>query len=177
MSKNGNLLLNVELRPDGTIPPEQKMMLDDIGAWVNLNSKAIYASKPWNVYGDNLNSYLKTLNKDASEADLEALKKNASKEQFNERTINSPPYNPDEVRFTTKGDVLYIFVLNPAEGTIELPALGSNSEYKVKKIISIHMIGSKEEISFHQMPGKLLLNVPANRPNIFTTVFEVTGAL
>jgi len=39
------------------------------------------------------------------------------------------------------------------------------------------MIGSKEEISFHQMPGKLLLNVPAKRPNIFTTVFEVTGAL
>jgi alpha-L-fucosidase len=177
MSKNGNLLLNVELLPDGTVPPDHKVILDDIGAWVNLNSEAIYASKPWKVYGDNLNSYLKRLEENATEADLEALKKNATKEQFNERTIKSPPYGPEEVRFTTKGDVLYVFVLNPEKGTIELPALGTKSEYDVKKISSIELIGSDEEIKFNQKADKLLLGVPADRPNKYASVFRVTGAL
>ena len=177
MSKNGNLLLNVELLPDGTVPPDHKIILDDIGAWVNLNSEAIYASKPWKIYGDNLNSYLKRLEKNATEADLEALKKNANKEQFNERTIKSPAYGPDEVRFTTKGNILYIFVLNPAKGTIELPALGLSSAYKVKKISSIKMIGSNKKIKFKQDVDKLKLNVPENRPNKYTAVFMVKGAL
>jgi alpha-L-fucosidase len=177
MSKNGNLLLNVELLPDGTVPPDHKIILDDIGAWVNLNSKAIYASKPWKIYGDNLNSYLKRLGKNATEADLEALKKNADKEQFNERTIKSPPYGPDEVRFTTKGDVLYVFVLNPEKGAIELPALGLKSENGVKKIRSIKMIGSNKKIKFKQDVDKLVLNIPKNRPNKYTTVFMVKGAL
>lgn len=133
ISKNGNLLLNVELLPDGTVPPEQKVILDDIGAWVNLNSDAIYASKPWGIYGDNINSYLERTAEDVNETDIEALKKHASKEQFNERTLKHPPYGPDEVRFTTKGDILYVFVLNPEEGAIELPSLGKKSSYGVKK--------------------------------------------
>lgn len=178
ISKNGNLLLNVELLPDGTVPPDQKGILDDIGAWVNLNSEAIYASKPWKVYGDNLHSFLRRLEKEAaSEADLEALKKQAKSSHFNERTVKSPPYGPDEVRFTTKGNNLYIFVLNPAEGQIELPALGLNAEYAPNKISLIQMLGSDKEIEFKQDADKLILNVPATRPNKYITVFKVKGAL
>ena len=181
ISKNGNLLLNVELLPDGTIPANHKVILDDIGAWVKLNGEAIYASKPWNVFGDNLNSYLKRLKKEISEADFEALKKHATSEQFNERTVKSLAYGPDEVRFTKKGDVLYVFVLNPAKGAIELPVLGLNSELKVKKISSISMIGSNEgsneKIKFKQDDDKLILNIPENRPNKYTVVFIVKGAL
>ena len=178
ISKNGNLLLNVELLRDGTIPPEQTVMLDDIGVWVNLNSEAIYASKPWKVYGDNLHSFLKQQEEDGiSEADLEALKKQAKSSHFNERTVESPPYGPDEVRFTTKGEILYIFVLNPAEGPIELSALGLKSEYAPNKISSIQMLGGDQKIEFKQDADKLILNVPAKRPNKYTTVFKVKGAL
>lgn len=178
ISKNGNLLLNVELLPDGTVPPDHKVILDDIGAWVNLNGDAVYASKPWKVYGDNLDSYLEHLEEKAvSEADLEALKKQAQSEHFNERTVESIPYGPEEVRFTTHGDLLYIFVLNPAEGAIDLPVLGLNSEYAPEKISSIRMLGSNEKIRFEQQSDKLILNIPGNRPNRYTTVFEVKGAL
>jgi len=177
-SKNGNLMLNVALKPDGTIPPEEKTILDDVGAWINLNSEAIYGTKPWIVYGDNLDSYLKNLEKNGiSEADLEALKKQNNQEHFNARNIDSPPYGNDEVRFTTKGDVLYIFVLNPKEGEIELPSLGLNSEYCHKKISSIKMLGSNTKIGFEQCSDKLILNIPAERPNELTTVFEVKGIL
>lgn len=178
ISKNGNLLLNVELLPDGTIPPDHKVILDDIGEWVNLNSEAIYVSSPWKTYGDNLNSYLKVLEaKGADETDLEALKKQAETEHFNERTIESPEYGPEEVRFTTRGDNLYVFVLNPEEGMIELPALGLDSEYSPGKIISVKMLGSPEDIKFSQGRYGFRLHVPGDRPNEYTTVFKVKGAL
>jgi alpha-L-fucosidase len=178
ISKNGNLLLNVELLPDGTIPPAHKTILDDIGAWVHLNAEAIYASKPWKTYGDNLDSALKRLEQDSvGEADIEALKKQAKSEHFNERTVNSLPYGPEEVRFTTNGDQLYIFVLNPAVGVIELPVLGLSSEYSPKKISGVRLLGGEQKIDFKQESDRLLLYVPENRPNSYTAVFEISGAL
>jgi len=178
ISKNGNLVLNVELLPDGTIPPEDKPVYDSVGRWVTINSDAIYASKPWKAYGDNLNSVLRQAEKNnISNADLEVLKKQTGNEQFNERTTKSLPYGPDEVRFTTKGNVLYVFVLNPTEGNIELPALGLKSPYTPNKIKSIRMLGSKEKIKFKQDSQKLTLFVPDKRPNKYTSVFEVVGAL
>jgi len=177
-SKNGNLVLNVELLHDGTIPTTQKLILDKVGAWIHLNSEAVYASKPWKVYGDNLDSYLKVLENSAiGEADLEALKKQKSEEHFNERTLASPAYGKDEVRYTTNGDVLYMFVLNPAEGQIELPTLGLKSKQKPGKITAIEMIGSNQKIEYKQDHTKLVLTVPANRPNTLTTVFRIKGAL
>lgn len=177
-SKNGNLMLNVELLPDGTIPPDHKKILDDIGAWVNLNSEAIYASKPWQIYGDNLNSYLQALEGNGiGEADIEALKKHENKGHFNERTIKSHAYGNDEVRFTTKDGVLYVFVLNPKEGEIELPSLGSKSAYNSKNISSIKMLGSDSIIEFKQYPEKLVLKVSGNRPNKYASVFKVEGLL
>ncbi len=177
-SKNGNLMLNVELLPDGTIPPAHKLIFDDIGVWINLNSEAIYASKPWKTYGDNLDSYLKVLEANGiGEADLEAIKKNKNASHFNERTIESPAYGNDEVRFTTKGDILYVFVLNPKEGAIELPTLGLKSDIGVKKIRSVQMIGSSNAIKYQQQSDQLILHVPAKRPTKHAVVFKVEGVI
>jgi alpha-L-fucosidase len=70
-----------------------------------------------------------------------------------------------------------VFVLNPVKGEIELPSLGFESAYGPKKIKSIKMLGSKEEVNFKQTDDKLKLFVPANRPSKYTAVFEVHGAL
>ncbi len=172
-SKNGNLLLNVELLPDGTIPPDHKAVLDEIGTWVNLHGEAIYASKPWKIFGDNLNSIERA--KNIENADVKAVKKKSN--HFNARTIASQPYGHDEVRFTTNKDKLYVFVLNPKEGKIEIPSLGLNSEFAPQTIRSIKLIGSKAKIEFKQDEEKLTLIVPEKRPNQYTSVFEVKGAL
>ena len=177
-SKNGNLLLNVELLPNGLIPGEQKIILDDVGAWVKLNSEAIYGSKPWKVYGDNLNSIIQELRKkkNPSETDLDALKKleEGKSEQFNERTLHSPKYGHDEVRFTVKDDNLYIFVLNPVAGEINLPALGLESEYNADEIKTIQMLGGSGSVRFKQDAEKVMIDVPALRPNKYAIVFKVT---
>lgn len=176
-SKNGNLLLNVELRPDGTLPEDHKAILDEVGAWVNLNSEAIYGSKPWKVYGDNLNSIIRDLKnkKNPSETDLVALRKleGGKNEQFNERTKDSPLYGHDEVRFTTQGDTLYIFVLNPKAGNIKIPVLGYKTKYNVQKIKEVSMLGGGHPVKFTQKVMDFVLNVPSLRPNKYVTVFKV----
>ena len=52
VSKNGNLLLNVGLRADGTLPDDQRTILLSIGKWLEQNGEAIYSTRPWHVYGE-----------------------------------------------------------------------------------------------------------------------------
>jgi alpha-L-fucosidase len=48
-ARGGNLLLNVGLKPDGTLPIEQEQRLRTLGSWMFINSDAIYATRPWVV--------------------------------------------------------------------------------------------------------------------------------
>lgn len=52
ISKNGNLLLNVSPRADGSIPQEQKDLLLAIGAWLRKYGEAVYATRAWDLYGE-----------------------------------------------------------------------------------------------------------------------------
>lgn len=176
-SKNGNLLLNLTLAPDGTIPPEHKAILDEVGAWVNLNAEAIYGSRPWKVYGDNLGSMLAVLKskKHPTETDLEQIERlEEDSEQFNQRTVESPAFGHDEVRFTTHDGHLYIIVLNPEEGPIRLPSLGLAAATAPARVARIEMVGGGEPLDFSQDDRALTFRVPAERPNAYATVFRTT---
>ena len=45
VSKNGNTLMNIAPRPDGTIPEDQKERLLGIGKWLKINGEAIYGTR------------------------------------------------------------------------------------------------------------------------------------
>jgi alpha-L-fucosidase len=47
VAKNGNLLLNIGPKPDGTIAGWQAERLVAIGEWLDVNGAAIYGSTPW----------------------------------------------------------------------------------------------------------------------------------
>ena len=49
VAKNGNLLIGVGPRPDGTIPESQQAPLLGLGAWLGTNGEAVYGSRPWAI--------------------------------------------------------------------------------------------------------------------------------
>ena len=49
VSKNGNLLIGVGPRANGTIPELQQAPLLGLGEWLRVNGAAIYGSRPWDV--------------------------------------------------------------------------------------------------------------------------------
>lgn len=51
VSKNGNLLLNIGPKADGTVPAEQKQALLEVGEWLKTNGEGIYGSRPWKQFG------------------------------------------------------------------------------------------------------------------------------
>ena len=92
VSKNGNLLLNVVQRPDGSLDAEVEQMLAELAAWNAVHGEAIFGTRPWLVYGEG--------------------PKKAKKGAFNEDYI----YTAKDIRFTTKGPTLYAIALGCAEG-------------------------------------------------------------
>lgn len=172
LSKGGGMLLNIELLADGGFPQSIMPVYEEFGAWVRLNGAAIYESSPWETIGDNLK--MGENRKNLSETALDDITK--ADFNFNERGVGSQPYASDEVRFTRRGNKLYIFVLNPTAGSIDLPSLGAESEFKPGQISSIRLLGG-ERTQFQQTAEALTLQIPEQRPNPFVSVFEVSGAL
>lgn len=54
VAQNGNLLINVGPKKDGTIPKIQEQRLLELGAWLEVNGEAIYATDVWDRPFDHL---------------------------------------------------------------------------------------------------------------------------
>jgi alpha-L-fucosidase len=60
VSKNSNFLLNIGPRSDGSIATVIQTLLAGLGAWMAINGRAIYATRPWTRFGDNNLRYTRT---------------------------------------------------------------------------------------------------------------------
>lgn len=103
VSKNGNLLLNIGPKADGTIPREDEAILLQIGRWLERNGEAVYGSRVWRTYGEGPTRV------------TEGAFSDGIKKEF----------TPQDVRYTCKKDSVYAIALRCApDGLYCFPALG-----------------------------------------------------
>jgi alpha-L-fucosidase len=134
VSKNGNLLLNVGPKPDGTFPIEVTQLLEDLGDWLAINGEAIYDTRPWITYGQGPTEVLTT--------------------RFRERDYQ--PFTAEDIRFTRKEDALYAVCL----GWPVSPVTISLDE----QVTGVSLLGSDETLSWSQDVGTLTIQPPTQQP-------------
>jgi alpha-L-fucosidase len=161
VSKNGTLLLNVELRSDGSIPKTQREVVAYVGDWLKINGEAIYGTKPWHIFraGSGVQKEVKK-GEPIANAGAEAAAKAAEGEHYNARTIDSKPFASDEVRFTTKDKLLYVIVLDPKPGSLKVVPLGSGAPVNPIAIKSVQILGLSAAVKFEQSASELTVEIP-----------------
>ncbi|MCK0146209.1 alpha-L-fucosidase [Arenibacter sp. F26102] len=171
VSKNGNLLLSMELNPDGTIPHEIKKSVNIVGDWLKINGEAIYGTRPWKVFGDGKSvrgEHVETVDGELRNA-VEAQKQG---EHFNQRTTATPLFAADEVRYTTKGDDFYIIVMNPSKGEFVIPSLGKSSEVNPGNLKSLTQLYDDRKITFKHTKENLSITMPAVNGSSYPLVLK-----
>jgi alpha-L-fucosidase len=153
VSKNGNLLLNIPVRGDGSIDDKEIKILEDITAWMDINKESIFDTRPWKIYGEGPAA--------DSTNPLSGSGFNEGKVQLSEK----------DIRYNQKGNTLYATVLGVPSEDVRIKSLGKNNQtFKVKKI---SVLGSKEKLSWKQEAGALIIEKPKMIPNDIAIVFKI----
>jgi len=157
VSKNGNLLLNIPVRGDGTIDDQERAVVEEIGAWMAINQEGIFGTRPWKVFGEGPAT--------ESVAQLSA-------QGFNEG--KNKPYVAQDIRFTTKGNALYAISFGwPDDGKIVIKNLGSNNP-NFATITKVELLGSGQ-IKYQQTVDGLAISFPEEKPAYpYANVFKIT---
>jgi len=148
VSKNGNLLLNIGPRADGTITDEETQTLLGTGKWLDVNGEAIYGTRPWKIFGEGPTE--------------------SASGSFVDQKI---PFNAKDIRFTEKAGVLYAIALGiPAENTV-IKALSSKAGNGT--IASVELMGSNEKLSWTQQDAGLVIKPVKTYPSENAVVYTI----
>jgi alpha-L-fucosidase len=149
VSKNGNLLLNVGPKSDGTIAEEARTVLLQIGVWLKVNGEAIYGSRPFTVFG-------------------EGATRTRAPGAVNGKGSDIQSFNAHDIRFTTShdGNTLYAAALGwPSEGSLLIHTLYRGNPYLPTPVCRVQLLGSPGDIAFAPQPDGLRLTLPASAPS------------
>jgi len=151
VSKNGNLLLNIPLPGHGRPDDDELAFLDKFGQWMAVNNEAIYATRPWTIYGEG-----------------------PTKGHVEKAYGPLPKYVPGDIRFTTKGDTLYAIALAwPEDAQLTIKSLASNSSHYPGEIAKIGMLGSERNLQWTRNAQGVTVKLPPKPPCDYAYVFKI----
>ena len=151
VSKNGNLLLNIGPKADGTITDGQKSILLSIGEWLKINGEAIYETRCWKKSGEG-----------ATES---------TKGSFSDNVATN--YTPQDMRFTIKDNDFYAIVLNWSDSDIIVKSLNKEIVDDAE-ILNVNMLGSDEKINWELTDEGLRVSFPKEKPCNYAYTFKIS---
>ncbi|PTY03248.1 alpha-L-fucosidase [Opitutaceae bacterium EW11] len=162
VSKNGNLLLSVPIRGDGTIDEDEIAFLQGMARWMNVNSEGIYATRPWSTYGEGPST----------------TEQHEAGHFGGARDVRSKPYTAEDIRFTKKGDSLYAFVLAwPEDRTVVIHSLGQGASTAAGHTIEeVRLLGVAEPLKFEQDASGLKIHLPEKAPSEHAVALKIRSA-
>ncbi|WP_031220556.1 alpha-L-fucosidase [Asticcacaulis benevestitus] len=153
VSKNGNLLLNIPVRADGSIDEKEEKIVGGVGSWLSVNGDAIFATRPWDIYGE---GPFKPVEGMMNEGDAK-------------------PFTHEDIRFTTKAGVLYaISQAWPDSGFVVLTCMAAGQSQRKGWIERVELLGHGQALDFELGLGGLTVKLPDSRPS-FTPVLKIMG--
>ncbi|HEX5397652.1 MAG TPA: alpha-L-fucosidase [Verrucomicrobiae bacterium] len=177
VSKNGNLLLNVPVRGDGTIDEKELAIVQGIADWMDVNRECIFDTRPWKVFGEGPASAGAAL----------------SAQGFNEG--RGRPFTAQDVRFTQKGNVLYAIILGAPTNGVSIKSLGRSAGLLDRSIRRVELLGGEktrprkpaghlaelltqrehaEPLQWRRTSDALEIAQPENVPNNFANVIKIS---
>ena len=156
VSKNGNLLLNVGPKADGTICDEEKKALLEVGEWLGKNGEMIYGSTPYKIFGEG-----KVNREEGGFKDMESLE-----------------YTSEDFRFTAKEGNIYAAAMKPAkDGHYVIKSLAKNGEdggHSYKGLISkVVLLEDGSNVKWEHKDNGLDIKVKNKKNGNMPVVFKI----
>ena len=155
VSKNGNMLLSVPLRADGTPDEKELAIMKEFGAWMKINKESIVKTRPWKIFGEG----------PIANADI----------KINAQGFNDGQYTKagsDEIRFTQSkdGKVVYVTALAwPKDQSIKVRALAEGNELCPQEIKQVELLGYGK-VKFERNTDAFIVSLPTPINNIMPVV-------
>jgi alpha-L-fucosidase len=147
VSKNGNLMLNIGPRADGTIPDRERDILLDIGRWLKINGEAIYGSRPWRVFGEGPTEVVGGSFQDTK----------------------TRPYTAQDFRFTTRPGVLYAIELGwPKDCKVVIRSIKASDH-----VHAVTLLADGHRVNWQQRNDGLHLSLPVRPVGEYAHVLRI----